>query len=182
MTDSMPVSSSEPPALEIVPVSSSEPVVVLDPSPKVVEVTTPKPMPELVVVESTPPRAPGAGVLSLEAPSVGTSATETPTTGIIPEARESQEAGGSANKALEVAAPTRAVPEFPLDVVVSGWALVAEEAGAELSTGGQARTHELALEELRREETKRWARMDTVLGGLGLLHQVSLQTVFPLSL
>jgi hypothetical protein len=101
-------------------------------------------------------------------------ATETPAAGIIPEARESQEARGSASKALEVAAPTRAEPEYLLDVVVSGQALVAEEAGAEPSTGGRVRTHELALEELRREETERRARMDIVLGGLGLLHQVSL--------
>jgi hypothetical protein len=107
---------------------------------------------------------------------------ETPAVGVIPKARESREAGGSANKALEVATPTRADQEYPLDVVVSGKALVAEEAGAETPTGGRVRTHELALEELRREEAERWACMDTVLGGLGLVHRVSLQIVLPLSL
>jgi hypothetical protein len=182
VTDIVSFSSSELPMLEIMPVSSSELVIMLNPSPKVVEVATLRPTLEAIVVESTTPRAPDAGVLALETPSAGTSTTETPAVGIIPEEGELQEARGSINKAMEVAAPTRADQEYPLDVMVSSKALVAEEARAETSTGGRVRTHELAMEELQREEAERQACMDTVLGGLGLLHRVSSQIVFPLSL
>jgi hypothetical protein len=150
-----------------------EPVIALDPCPKVVEVATPRPTLEAAMVELTTPHAPNAGVLAVKTLTVETPAMETPATGVIPKASESLEAGGSINKSMEVAVPTRADQEYPLDIVVSGRALVAEEAGVETSTGSRVRTHELALEELRREEVERRARMDTMLGGLGLLHWVS---------
>jgi hypothetical protein len=81
---------------------------------------------------------------------------------------DSLESIGGAKKAMEGAAPARAEQEYPLAIVVSGKALVAEA-----STGSCARTDALALEEFEREEAERQVRMDTMLGGLGRLHRVS---------
>jgi hypothetical protein len=62
---------------------------------------------------------------------------------------------------------------YPLAIVVSGKALIMEETAMEAVTESYARSHALALEELKHEETERRVRLDTMLGGLGLLHRVS---------
>jgi hypothetical protein len=100
-------------------------------------------------------------------------AAEAPAVDAIPAVGDSLESGGGTKKAMEAASPARAKQEYLLAIVVTCKALVAEETVAEASTGSHARTHTLALEELQCKEAERRVCLDTVLGGLGLLHQVN---------
>jgi hypothetical protein len=123
--------------MEIVSVSSSESVMTPASPPWAVQVAAPRPASDIVVVESPKKHAP---------------ATEAPAMDAIPAVGGSLKSGGSAEKAMEAAAPARAEQEYPLAIVVSGKVLIVEETVTKASTGSRARTHVLALEELQREE------------------------------
>jgi hypothetical protein len=102
-----------------------------------------------------------------------TPVAEAPAMEVAPAREGSQEKGAHIKETTATSARSR--QEYPLDIMVNGQALVAEDAAKEGAMESHTRSHVLALEQLRCEEGERWAHLDAMLGSLGLLHWVSCQ-------
>jgi hypothetical protein len=95
---------------------------------------------------------------------------ETPTAEVTPVEGGSKEKGARDQEVTVTSA--RPHQKYLLAIVVSGQVMATEGAAKEGMLVGHVRSHALALQQLWLEESERQVRLDTVLGGLELLHRV----------